>query len=135
MLLPLGVNPTAVNKYIIYHIISYHISSYHHIASRHIISYHIISSESNRTPNVHVPRATMLFSSFKKFWYQILHIFKYHSLHEILLSHIKMCYCYLVCYLYSLICTYVGKSLRGYTCEGFVCRYDSVRMYRVVGNS
>ena len=48
VLLPPGVNPTAVDKYIIschvitYHIISYHIISYH-IISYHIISYHIIS--------------------------------------------------------------------------------------------
>ena len=57
VIVPLGVNPTAVNKYIIshhiisyiisYHIISYQITSHHisyrisdHITSHHIISYH-----------------------------------------------------------------------------------------------
>ena len=51
VLLPQGVNPSAVNKYIIYYIsyriISYRIVSYHIISHRiisyHIISYHIIS--------------------------------------------------------------------------------------------
>ena len=51
MLLPPGVNPTAVNNCIIsYHItsyiISYHVMSYHNISCNviyHIISYHIIS--------------------------------------------------------------------------------------------
>ena len=115
---PPGVKPTALNKYII---------SYH-------IIYHITSSESNRAPNVHVPRATMFFSLLQKLQYQILHIFNYHSVHEVLGSYTcsKMCYCYLERCLYGLICTFAGKSLKGCTCEEFVCRYDSVRMYRVV---
>jgi len=85
--------------YIIY-IISHRIISYH-ITSYHITSHHIMSSESNRTPNVHVPRATILLFFGKKLQYQMLHIFSYHSVHEVLGSHIKMCYCYLEHCLYG----------------------------------
>jgi len=118
-----------ISYYISYHII-YHITSYH----IYIISHHIIWIKSNAKCTRSAGQHAFFFFA-KKLQYQILHIFNYHSVHEILRSHIKMCYCYLGHCLYGLICTFAGNSLKGYMCEEFVCRYDPIRRYRVVRHS
>ena len=89
VLLPPGVNPTAVNKYIIsyqsYHIISYHI--YHIISYRiisyHIILYHIISYHiSYRIASHHITshHITSYHISYHISSHHIIYILSYHNI-------------------------------------------------------